>query len=249
MLIILLSVIVILSYAVLHILTISSFGARVAGRISKRPALGTTLSITAFSLSRFIVLVFLPSLAFLVENGITINNYLILALSSYILTFILSSIMLIKLNNVQRFFQTVFIKYNESTFPIALLKSLSFKKTDLNLKNCESFTFDKVIPKKTSVSFLAYIFLITGFFNAFMLAVLFPENRLTLSQFTAIFHGFGAIIFAFYLDPMLSRSIDNVTDNVSWLKNVYSILVGRVLSYFAMIIILLIFIIILNLYE
>ena len=118
-----------------------------------------------------------------------------------------------------------------------------------NLKNCESFTFDKVIPKKTSVSFLAYIFLITGFFNAFMLAVLFPENRLTLSQFTAIFHGFGAIIFAFYLDPMLSRSIDTVTDNVSWLKNVYSILVGRVLSYFAMIIILLIFIIILNLYE
>ena len=75
-----------------------------------------------------------------------------------------------------------------------------------------------------------------------MLAVLFPENRLTLSQFTAAFHGFGAVIFALYLDPMLSRSIDTYSDDVSWLKNVYSILLGRVLTYLVMIISLLMFI-------
>ena len=75
-----------------------------------------------------------------------------------------------------------------------------------------------------------------------MLAVLFPENRLTLSQFIGVFHGFGAVIFAFYLDPMLSRSIDTYSDDVTWLKNVYSILLGRVLSYLAMIISLLMFI-------
>ena len=95
--------------------------------------------------------------------------------------------------------------------------------------------------KKTLVSLIAYIFLVTGYFSAFMLAVLFPENRLTLSQFTAAFHGFGAVIFAFYLDPMLSRSIDTYSDNATWLKNVYSILFGKVLSYLAMIIALLIF--------
>ena len=67
-----------------------------------------------------------------------------------------------------------------------------------------------------------------------MLAVIFPENRLTLSQFTAVFHGFGAVIFALYLDPMLSRSIDTYSDDVTWLKNVYSILLGRTLSYLVM---------------
>jgi len=74
-----------------------------------------------------------------------------------------------------------------------------------------------------------------------MLAVLFPENRLTLSQFTAAFHGLGAVIFAFYLDPMLSRSIDTYSDDITWLKNVYSILLGRTLSYLAMIFLILIF--------
>ena len=149
--------------------------------------------------------------------------------------------MLVKLNGLQNFYQIVFFKYTDNTIPIAILKSIISKKTDLNMKNCEGFTFDKIILKKTLVSFLAYIFLITGFFNAFMLAVLYPENRLTLSHLTAAFHGFGAVILAFYLDPMLSRSIDTYGDETTWLKNVYSILFGRVLSYLAIIIVLLIF--------
>ena len=64
-----------------------------------------------------------------------------------------------------------------------------------------------------------------------LLAILYPENRLTLSQFTAAFHGVGAIIVAVYIDPMLSRSIDFHDDDISWINNVYSIILGRVLSY------------------
>ena len=81
-----------------------------------------------------------------------------------------------------------------------------------------------------------------------MLAVLFPEHRLTLSQFTSIFHGIGALLFAFYIDPMLSKSIDTYSDDATWLKNVYSILIGRMMSYLTMIIILSILMIILNFY-
>jgi len=40
---------------------------------------------------------------------------------------------------------------------------------------------------------------------------------------------------------MLSRSIDSYSDDVSWLQNVYSIFLGRVLSYLAMIILLSVF--------
>ena len=243
---ILLITIVILSYVLFQAFEIFSFGSRVAGRLTNRAALGTTLSQTIHSLSRFILIIFLPSLGYIVESGITINDYLILVLVAYLLTFIVSIIMLIKLNSLQHFYQVIFAKYTDNTIPIAILSSLISKKTDLYAKDCDNFTFDKIILKKTLVSFLAYIFLITGFFIAFMLAVLFPENRLTLSQFTAAFHGFGAVIFAFYLDPMLSRSIDTYSDNATWLKNVYSILFGRVLSYLAIIIALLIFLYYLN---
>ena len=235
--IILLSIVVIFSYTLIQAIEITSFGSRVAGRISNRNALGTTISQTVYTFSRFFVVLFLPSLAFVIESGISINEYLIIVLLAYSFSFITSALMLLKLNSIQHFFQIIFLKYNKNSLPIAFFKAIQDKKEGLNLSNCNFFSFNKLITKKTSVSFLAYIFLITGFFNAFMLAVLFPENRLTLSQTTTIFHGFGALIFAFYIDPMLSRSIDSFSDDVSWLKNVYSILVGRALSYLVMIII------------
>ena len=238
---IVLSIIVIASYALCHTIEIGAFGTRVSVRITNRTALGTTLYQTVRTTSDFLLIIFLPALGYIVESGITINDYLILVLAAYTLTFMVSIIMLTRLNGLQQFYQVIFTKYNDNTIPIAILKSLMSKKTALKTKGCDDFTFDKIILKKTLVSFLAYIFLTTGFFNAFMLAVLFPENRLTLSQFTAAFHGFGAVILAFYLDPMLSRSIDTYSDDVTWLKNVYSILLGRVLSYLAMIISLLIF--------
>ena len=245
---ILFTIIVIVSYGLLQTFEIFSFGARVAGRITNRVALGTTLSQTMHTLSRFLLILFLPTLGFIVESGISLDDYLIIVVSAYSLAFVVSIIMLFKLNGLQHFYQIVFVKYNENTLPIAILKSLMSNKADLKTKDCDGFTFDKVILKKTLVSFLAYIFLTTGFFNAFMLAVLFPENRLTLSQFTAAFHGFGGIMLAFYLDPMLSRSIDTYSDNVTWLKNVYSILLGRTLSYLVMIISILIFLFYLKLF-
>ena len=233
-------IIVILSFVLMHFIQMHAFGSRIAGRITKRVALGTTLCETANKLQSFCIIIFLPTLAYLVESGIIIYDYIVLVTVAYILTFLVSIFMIMKIHSLQQFYQVLFIKYNDNSIPVAIFKSLINKKTDLNTKDCDDFTFDKVILKKTLVSFAAYIFLVTGFFSAFMLAVLFPENRLTFSQFTTVIHGFGVIIFSFYLDPMLSRSIDSFDDD-TWLKNVYSIFLGRAISYFVVIILLLIF--------
>jgi hypothetical protein len=234
-------IIVVLSFSLIHAIQIHAFGGRIAGRITKRVALGTTMTETIIKSTGFLLIVFLPFLAYLVESGISINDYLILISVAYTLTFLLSIFMLTKLNSIQQFYQLVFYKYDNNTIPVALLKSLISKKSDFNGKTCKNFTFELPIFKKTLVSFIAYIFLVSGYFFAFMLAVLYPDNRLTVSQFTTIFHGFGVVIFAFYLDPMLSRSIDSYEDDEIWLKNIYSILLGRVLSYFVVSIVILFF--------
>ena len=130
----LLIIIVIVSYVLLHTFEIASFGARVAGRLTNRTALGTTLSQTIHTLSRFLLIIFLPVLGYIVESGITIKDYLILVLVAYTLAFIISIIMLFKLNSLQHFYQIIFTKYNNNTIPIAILKSLKSKKSNLKSK-------------------------------------------------------------------------------------------------------------------
>jgi len=127
----LLTIIVITTYVLMHTIEIASFGTRVAGRITNRVALGTTLSQTVYTIADFFLILFLPTLGYLVESGITINDYLILVLVAYTLAFIVSIIMLIKLNSLQHFYQVIFAKYNDNTIPIAILKSLISKKTNL----------------------------------------------------------------------------------------------------------------------
>ena len=146
------------------------------------------------------------------------------------------------MNIFQIFFQNVFRFYDKTNIPSAICKALFIKDkfTQSQLQLCGSYSNKRIIWKKTLVSLLAYIFLISSYFLAFTLAIIYPENRLTLSQFTAVFHTFGAIIMSFYLDPMLSRSIDSASENSNWLENTYSILLGRLLSYFFAIIVLII---------
>lgn len=245
----LLIIIVIASFSLMHAFEISSFGSRVAGKVVGSVALGTTLQQTVYTTSRFLLVPFLPILGYLVESGISINLYIQIVIISFIFSFLIALSVIFNLNNLQHFYQTLFRKFTLNTIPVAFIKAVLTKKETINLKDCDNFSVNKIIFKKTFVSFLAYLFLTTGFFMAFALAIIFPENRLTLSQFTATFHGLGAVIFAFYLDPMLSRSIDTKKDtNDIWLKNVYSILLGRALSYFLIIILLISYLLIKNLF-
>ena len=231
---IVLGLIVVSCYFVMHFIEMASFGSRVAGRVSNRVALGTTLQLSINTLSRFLLVPFLPVLAFLVESGIHIEDYLILVIASFLLSFFAAILILLRLNTFQCFFQKIFHNYDNQTIPIALLKTVINYNQYFKPKLCERFSIKRIVVKKVLVSCFAYLFLITGFFIAFMLGVLYPENRLTLSTLTAFFHGIGAIIYAVYLDPMLSRSIDHSNDDITWINNVYSIILGRVLSYLLM---------------
>ena len=79
---IILGCIVVLSFFSMHFIEMTSFGSRVAGRVVNRVALGTTLQLSIFTLSRAFLIPFLPVLGYLVETEILKQDYLILAISS-----------------------------------------------------------------------------------------------------------------------------------------------------------------------
>ncbi len=228
-----LEIIVIVSYIFMHLIETAAFGARAAGRLLNSPALGTTIHHSLFTGSRFMLVLLLPSLGFLVESGINFERYFLIVISSLFLTFLGSYFIMTRINKVQCFFQKLFEFYKDSTIPLALFRAIfKTKKVDMSFVNLHNnITREVLVFKKVLVSFAAYSFLGTGFFMAFLLSLEFIEYRLTLSQFTAVFHGIGAIIVAFYLDPMLSRSIDSIDNDAQWLGNLYSIIFGRVCSY------------------
>ena len=186
-----------------------------------------------FTISRFFLIIFLPSLGFLVESSISYEKYFIVVFCCLFISFLGSFFLIYKLNILQCFFQKVFYNYITSTIPSAFLKSITNTKyVDVKFVDISrNFSFKDLIIKKVIVSFFAYVFLSTGIFLSFLLALKFSDYRLTVSQFTIAFHGVGSIIVLFYLDPMLSRSIDSIEDDNAWLNNLYSILFGRVMSY------------------
>jgi hypothetical protein len=226
----LLIILVVVSFSLLQIIEVFSFSSRVAGKYTENMALGYTLQQTFFTASRFLLILFLPSIAFLVESEISVSDYSLTASLSLLVSAVASFWLLIKLNSSQIFFQKVILNCQKNRVPKAIY--LAFFQNNSDLINIHvKFNLKKINRRKFLTSFFAYFFLSSGFFFAFLLSNIFFEYRLTLSQITPLFHGIGAILVAFYLDPMLSRSIDDESDNILWLRNIYTVIFGRVVIY------------------
>ena len=98
-------VVVILSYFLMQLIEMASLGSRVAGKMSNSLALGTTLQLSVYTASRFLLVPFLPLLGYLIESGLVIEDYLLLVIISLFSTFVASLFVLHRLNSFQLFFQ------------------------------------------------------------------------------------------------------------------------------------------------
>ena len=211
-----------------------SFGSRVAGKLTGNLSLGTTLQYSIFTASRFLLPPLLISLSFMIESSISIQLFLLISFSLVFSSFFASLIVLINFNYFQLIFQSIFIRYQSNTIPISVVKAIVGKKIKPNQTNIVTIPKIRMLPlKKIVTSVLAYFFLATGFFFAFSFAILIPEYRMTMSQFSTAFHGIGAIILAMYIDPMIGKSLDSNLEHSLWIENVYSIFIGRILAYMA----------------
>ena len=224
--------IALLSYTLMQFIEAMSFGSRVAGKLTNRLALGTTLQHSIFIISRIFLPPLLMSLSFMIESNISIQLFLVSSTFLTIAAFCSSLVVLFNLNYFQLLFQRLFTQYQSNSIPVAIVrvffgKKIEFTKVSLKFTpKIRNLSFKKVIS-----SSLAYYFLSTSFLFAFSFAILIPEYRMTMSQLSTAFHGIGAGIMAMYIDPMISKSLDVELDNTAWIENIYSIFIGRLLAY------------------
>ena len=210
----------------------ATYGSRIAGGLAKRPALGTTIQHTVYVGSSVFLILIMPLSGFLIESDISINWYFQIVIYSMILSSLLSLLVVLRLNLFQKYFQKVFYFYSNSYIPGALFKASSFKKIDFELIEMDTnFSINKVSIKKCFASFIAYSFVTSCYFVVFLLSIEYSDYRLTISQFSIVLQGFGTFLISFYIDPMLSRSIDNiVAGSNEWVVNIFSVLLGRVIA-------------------
>jgi hypothetical protein len=224
--------IALLCYVLMQFIENVSFGSRVAGKLANRLSLGTTLQHSIFTVSRLFLPPLLLSLSFLIESDLGIQLFLLTAAILTTSAFLASLLVLINFNSYQLLFQHLFIRYEFNTIPIAIVKVLFGKSNQLNQVNLEYIPKIRNLSlKKIITSSFAYFFLSTSFLIAFSFAILIPEYRMTMSQLTSVFQGVGAIVLSMYIDPMISRSLDVELENSDWIENIYSIFIGRLLSY------------------
>ena len=224
--------IALLCYVLMQFIENVSFGSRVAGKLANRLSLGTTLQHSIFTVSRLFLPPLLLSLSFLIESDLGIQLFLLTAAILTTTAFLASLLVLINFNSYQLLFQHLFIRYEFNTIPIAIVKVLFGKSNQLNQVNLEYIPKIRNLSlKKIITSSFAYFFLSTSFLIAFSFAILIPEYRMTMSQLTSVFQGVGAIVLSMYIDPMISRSLDVELENSDWIENIYSIFIGRLLSY------------------
>lgn len=208
-----------------------SFGSRVAGKLSGDLALGTTLQHTIFICSRVFLPPLLLAISFQIESGETIENFMFLSAVMTGFALLLSVLIVVRLNSCQRQFQIIFFYSRNYRLPTCIWKLMSNDNRDIVVINRDLAPKVGYIrwPKLLASSF-AYFFIATSFLLAFSTALLFPEYRLTISQFSSAFHGIGAGFLALYIDPMISKSLDVADDQEDWLANVFSVLAGRICS-------------------
>ena len=225
-------IIVAVCYVLMQFIETVSFSSRIAGKLTKSLALGTTIQLSIFTMSRLFLPPLLVAMSYMIESELSIQLFLMIAFMITILAFISSLLVLFNLNSFQSLFQKLFFFYQSGSIPIAIIKVLTRKQGLKHRVNLEYHPKLKHLSfKKVTTSCFSYFFLSTGFLIAFSLAIIIPEYRMTMSQLTAAFHGIGAVFLAMYIDPMMSRSLDVELKNNHWIDNIYSILVGRILSY------------------
>lgn len=227
------AILALICYTSMEFIATAAFGSRTAGKLTNNLSLGTTLEQTIFMISRLFMPPLLLSLSFLIESGLRIQTFLLAAIILTTSAFFICLLVLVFFNFFQLLFQELFLNYKTNSIPIAIIKLIFNRKEKFKGVNIACYPKTSSLHlKKIAVSCAANFFISTGFLAAFSLAIIIPDYKMTMSQLTTAITGIGALILTVYIDPMISRSIDVRSENSVWLENVYSILIGKVLSYF-----------------
>ncbi|MCX0331013.1 lipid II flippase Amj family protein [Acinetobacter radioresistens] len=219
--------VIIFLFSAIHFLEFSSFYSRIAGIKTNYKLVSYSIQQTTFVLTRFFFIFLMPLIGFIVDKKIQQNIYIYMVLSSifgasvsYIIAYVLKG-------KIIDFFSKVILEFNNKGYIISFYIGFKyFLKHLFDFKN-SNFKFDKKILNYKIIILSSFIFCCYSIavFLSFYFALLYYDYRSTISQLSGIINAFATVALTLYIEPKISKAIDNNSINAE--NDIYSLLIGR----------------------
>ena len=224
--------VIILCFASIQLIEVSSFFARYSGVLIGKKTLAYALQNAVFMLTRFFTMALLPLLGLLVDINVGKELYLWMVSGSFLLSLILGSLAVYFSKRLVGGFVKV-LKDVESG------KSLLFSllKTPIYILKEDVENFEVIKPNISSLlkcrifwlSLIVFAVYALSVFMVFFVSLNFPEYRASISQLSGVTNALATVLLTFIIEPKISLAIDKNEDGKA-LNMIYSLILGRLIG-------------------
>lgn len=221
---------VIVCFSCIQLIEVMSFIARISGVKENKRSLAYSLQNAIFMLTRFFTLALMPLLGFLIDQGINKHHYLIMVLSSLLGGALLASVAYMLKESIIYVFSKVInnISNGSGVFKEILFVPIYFFK-DKNINEKIKVKYYKDIFLSSAIVFSIYSLSV---FMVFYIALFFPDYRTMISQLSGVTNALATVLLTFFIEPKISRTIDNNIDTKSSMDMLFSLILGRIFGVF-----------------
>ncbi len=200
----------------IHGIDFFSTYSRVAGFHLNKNSIGYSIQNATAAYTRLFNMAMLPVIGYLIDKNISTINFLFISIASLFLAG--TSVLIIYLNSLK-----------SVSFFIRKISNLVGLKNRLEYCSYPKYSILLIDKKIFLMSIIIYTIHGIGVLVTFMLATVFSENKVMITQATGIINATATLILTLKLDPLLSVKIEN---NDKYLEAHASVMLARVVSFF-----------------
>lgn len=219
---------VIFCFGCIQLIEVLSYLARISGVRENKRSLAYSLQNAIFMLTRFFTMALLPLLGYLIDIGIDKNIYLAMVCGALLFGTILTFLAYYFRHIVVSIFSKIINKVSEGS---SVLKEIIIIPYYFLNKDKKISTIEVRLHKGILInSALVFGIYSLSVFMVFFVALFFPDHRTMISQLSGVTNAFATVLLTFFIEPKISRVIDNDVDNNVGVNMLFSLILGRILG-------------------
>lgn len=182
--------------------------------------------------TRLVLVLMIPLLGYMVDSYPNPEGFRQMTSIALLASGIAGALLLFVSRNISSYFVSVIslyaIKKNLTASFLQAFFNTSSKDETIYIPTLWRVASDVNTRKTMALSIGVFSLYSTGLFLAFYLSIIFPSNRVMLSQTSGIFTALGALLLSLVIEPRINFSIDN--NHSSAPAYVMSMFYGRLIS-------------------